>query len=326
MRRTIALTAAGVAALAGAGGALAHSLDSNGLKTSQVAATFSAAPASNISARSCTGGDGTYIVTKGSWNGTAASANSRLSGAIVIRGELGVNLTTGLGWLVGRVAIDGGSDGRNDAGADIRGVIAGGKLTGFVLGRVRDAGSVYGSITATIANGGLSDGQIGSGSIAVPGNAIVVDRGSCTPIRAQKPVIEAKGTVTAVSAASITVQKSDGSSQVCAVGADLAATVAKLKAGDTVTLTCGLVDGSYRVLRVQATVLQQRAVLRLEGAVTALSASSITIADRESGSIACAVGSDLAATVARISAGQKVNATCGLVDGSYRLLSVRVDR
>ena len=316
MRRSIVFTVAGLAALGSAGGALAHSFDS-GLKTAQVAATFSAAPATGSSTRSCTGGDGTYVISKGDWTGAATSANGRLTGPLTIRGELGLNQTTGTGWLVGRVRIDGGN-------ADIRGVVAGGKLSGFVTGNVHDTGYVYGTVTATVANGSLADGQIGQGT--VPGAAIAIDRGACTPVQAPKPVVEAKGTLTAVSAASLTVQKSDGSTQACTVGADLAATVAKLKAGDTVQITCGLVDGSYRLLRVQSTVLQHKALIRLEGKVTALSATSLTIADEHDGTVSCVVGSDLAAAVARVSVGAKVTATCGLVDGSYRLLSLRAER
>ena len=324
MRRPIVFAVAGIAALGSAGGALAHSLAGTGLKTGTAAATFSAAPASSASSRTCTGGDGTYVITRGDWNGAAASANGRLSGGISIRGEMGVNQTTGLGWLIGRVKIDGGSDGRIDAGANLRAVISGGKLTGFVDGRIRDAGTVYGSVTATVANGGLADGAIGGGTVNPA--AIVIDNGSCVTVPAPKPVVPAKGTITALSATSVTVQPAGGTAQTCAVGADLAASVAKLKAGDTAAITCGLVDGSYRLLRIEATALQVKPVLRLEGRVTTVSATALAIADHDAGTINCVVGTDLAAAVARVSVGQKVKATCSYIDGSYRLLSIRVDR
>lgn len=324
MRRPIVLAVAGIAALGSAGGALAHSVLGNGLKTGTVAATFSAAPASSVNTRSCTGGDGTYVITRGDWNGAASSANGRLSGGITIHGELGMNQTTGLGWLVGRVKIDGGSDGRIDAGGNLRAVISGGKLTGFVDGHIRDAGTVYGSVTATVANGGLTDGAIGGGTVNPM--ALVIDNGSCTNAPAQKPVVSAKGTITAISATSVTVQPAGGPAQTCAVGSDLAAAVAKLRAGDTAAITCGLVDGSYRLLRIEATALQTKPVLRLEGLATSVSATSLTVADHDAGSVSCVVGTDLAASVARVSVGQKVKVTCGYVDGSYRLLSIRIDR
>lgn len=324
MRRPIVFAVAGIAALGSAGGALAHSLAGNGLKTGAVAATFSAAPAASASTRTCTGGDGTYVITRGDWTGSATSASGRLTGVVAIRGELGLNQTTGLGWFVGRVKIDGGSDGRVDAGANLRAVISGGKLSGFVDGRIRDAGTVYGSVSATVANGGLADGAIGGGSVNPA--ALVIDQGSCTSAPAQKPVVSAKGTITALSATSVTVQPAGGAAQTCSVGADLAASVAKLKTGDTAAITCGLVDGSYRLLRIEATALQTKPVLKLEGRVTTVSATSLSVADHDAGTVSCVVGSDLASAVARVSVGQKVKATCGYIDGAYRLLSIRIDR
>jgi len=42
--------------------------------------------------------------------------------------------------------------------------------------------------------------------------------------------------------------------------------------------------------------------------------------------VTCSVGTDLAATLARVSVDQRVGVTCGLVDGSYRLLTIRAAR
>jgi hypothetical protein len=96
MKRTLIASLAGLVALGIAGTAVAHGFDT-GRKTSAVAASFSAAPASSVTTRSCVGADGTYVITRGDWSGTATSANGRLSGPILIRGELGVNQTSGLG-------------------------------------------------------------------------------------------------------------------------------------------------------------------------------------------------------------------------------------
>lgn len=317
MKRTLIASLAGLTALGIAGTAVAHGFDS-GRKTSTVAATFSAAPASSISTRSCVGADGTYVITRGDWTGTATSANGRLSGPILIRGELGVNQTSGLGWLVGRVRIDGGSDGRNDAAGDIRAAIAGGKLTGFVSGRLRDQGYVYGSVAATVGTAGLTDGQIGGGTVNPV--AIVIDQGSCQAVQAQKPVQEARGTVSAVSATSLTIARSSSDSLTCVVGSDLAATVAKLKVGDQATAVCGLVDNAYRLLRISSDVLNVKPVVAARGAVTALSATSLTVKDDGGSSVTCVIGTDFAAAAAKLAVGARVAVTCAQVDGSYRIV------
>ena len=329
MRRPIIFALAGLTALGSAGIALAHGNDNaGGFKTTPVAATFTAAAGDNLSSRTCVGADGTYTISRGSWNGTAVSSSGRLAGALVIRGELGVNQTTGAGWLVARVRIDGASDAngdnRKDAGGELNGVIAGGKLTGFLAGRIRDEGALYASVSASVGTGGLTDGQIGGGASSAAG--LVVDRGRCEATPKQRPVVDARGTISAVSSTSITVTRSNGQALTCVVGTDLAATVAKLKVGDSAFVYCGLVDGSYRLLKVQAPGLEQKPVIKVEGTVSSISATSITIGREHGGATTCAVGADLAATVARVSTGQKVKATCGLVDGSYRLLSLRSDR
>lgn len=325
MRRPIIFAVAGLTALGTAGIAIAHGNDNaGGFKTTPVTATFTAAAGDNLSSRTCTGADGTYTITRGSWAGSAVSSSDRLAGPLTIRGELGVNQTTGAGWLVARVRIDGSSDRRKDAGGELNGVIAGGKLSGFLTGRIHDEGALFASVSASIGTAGLTDGQIGGGAISAA--ALVVDRGHCEATPKQRPLVDARGTVSAVSSTAITVTKSNGDTLTCVVGTDLAATVAKLKVGDRAFVTCGLVDGSYRLLKVQAPSVEQKPVIKVEGTVSSVSATSITISREHGEATTCAVGADLAATVARVSTGQKVKATCGLVDGSYRLLSLRSDR
>ena len=339
MRRPIIFALAGLTALGTAGIAIAHGNDNaGGLKTTPVAAIFTAAAGDNLSSRTCTGADGTYTISRGSWNGTATSSSDRLAGPLTIRGELGVNQTTGAGWLVARVRIDGSSSGdrrkdgrkddhsdrRKDAGGELNAVIAGGKLSGFLTGRVHDEGALYASVSASVGTAGLTDGQIGGGTISPA--ALVVDRGRCEATPKQRTLVDARGTVSAVSPTAITVSKSNGETLTCVVGTDLAATVAKLKVGDRAAVICGLVDGSYRLLKVQSSGVEQKPVIKVEGTVSSVSATSITIGREHGGATTCAVGADLAATVARVSTGQKVKATCGLVDGSYRLLSLRSDR
>jgi len=320
MRRPLIFTLVGLTALGTAGLALGHGFDT-GLKTAAVSAGFAAAPAAGNSSKTCTGGDGTYVISKGDWSGAATSSNARLSGTIRIRGELGVNQTTGLGWLTGRVRIDGGSNGSNDATGDLRGAIVNGKLTGFVSGTVHDEGAVFGSLVATVGTAGLTDGQLGGGS-STPA-AILIDRGRCTVADAAKPVIAAKGTVSAVSASSLTLQKSDGAAQTCAVGSDLTATVAKLKAGDSASITCGLVDGSYRLLRIESQAQTPKPVLSGRGSVTAVSATSLTLKSDGGDTLTCVVGSDLTAAAAKLAVGDRVALTCAAVDGGYRIVRLQ---
>ena len=104
-----------------------------------------------------------------------------------------------------------------------------------------------------------------------------------------------------------------------------AAAAAKLAVGVRVALTCATVDGSYRVVRLESLTAPAQPVITVTGNATTVSATSITVTT-ERGSQACSVGSDLAATVARVSTGDRIQITCGLVDGSYRLLSLRTSR
>lgn len=319
MRRPLIFTLTAVTALGIAGTAVAHGFDT-GRKTSAVAATFNAAPVAGSNVRSCTGADGTYTITRGDWSGPATSADGRLSGPLLIRGELAVNQTTGLGWLVARVKVDGNADGRNDLNGDLRAVIANGKLTGFVNGRLHDQGVIYGSVGATVGTTGFTDGQIGGGTVNAA--AVVIDQGRCATAMTPRPVQEAKGTVTAVSAASLAVRKANGDTLTCVVGSDLTATVAKLKVGDTANVTCGYVDGSYRLLHVQSSVLNTKPVASERGSVTAVSATSLTVKGDGGSSLTCVVGSDFAAAAAKLAVGDRVAVTCATVDGSYRVVKL----
>lgn len=320
MRRPIIFALAGLTALGTAGIALAHGNDNaGGLKATPVAATFTAAPGSNQSVRTCTGADGSYIITRGSWTGSATSSSARLSGPLSIRGELGVNQTTGAGWLIARVSVDNNAtDEHRDAGGELNAVVANGKLTGFLTGRVHDEGALFASVSANVGSAGLTDGQIGGGAISAA--ALVLDRGRCESAPKQRPLVDARGTVSAVSSTAITVTRSNGDTLTCVVGTDLAAAVAKLKVGDQAFVKCGLVDGSYRLLKVQAPSIEQKPVVTEKGTVTAISATSLTVKGSDDSTTTCVVGADFTAAAARLAVGSQVAITCAFVDGSYRLV------
>lgn len=325
MRRPIIFTLAGLTALGAAGIAFAHGSETTGgLKLTPVAASFAAAPDDGQSSRTCVGADGTYQITRGSWVGTAVSASSRLAGALSIRGELAVNQTTGVGWLSGRIRIDGNTDAPTAAGGDLRAVIADGKVIGFLSGRVRDEGQLFASVSATLGREGFTDGQIGRGSSSPA--AIVLDRGPCEAVARPRPVVETRGTAAATSLTAITVARANGETLTCTVGADLAAAVARLTVGDKVFVACAYVDGSYRLVRLAKAAVSERPVIRADGKVTAISATSITISPETGEAVTCSVNADLATALARLAVDQQVSVACGLVDGSYRLLTIRAAR
>ena len=192
MRRPIIFALAGLTALATAGIAPAQGTDNDrGLKATPVAAAFTAAPCSKQSVRTCTGADGGYTITRGSWAGSAVSSSARLSGPLSIRGELGVNQTTGAGWLVARVGVDNtATDNHKDAGGEINAVVANGKLTGFLTGRVHDKGALFASVSANVGTAGLTDGQIGGGASSAA--ALVLDRGRCEVAPKQRPLRDSR--------------------------------------------------------------------------------------------------------------------------------------
>ena len=114
--------------------------------------------------------------------------------------------------------------------------------------------------------------------------------------------------------------------------------------GDTVAITCAYVDGSYRVIRNAKAAARTgttgrtgatgctgaasaaRSVIRMDGRVSAISATSITVTPEKGDAATCSAGVDLAASLARVSVDQQVSVSCGLVDGSYRLLAIRATR
>lgn len=239
---------AALAALVAAGLAIAsHALTSS----ASVSATFSAAPARDNVSWTCTGSDGIYQHAHGTWSGTSASGDQRLAGALTIRGTSLVNTTTGVGWFTGRLTIDTAS-GREDTTGSFTGVIAGGRLHGFVNGRVHDDGGLLlGSISAAVDPSGFTSGQIGTGSSA--DTAIILGRGDCRkPAPQPRNVNVEQGRITALSTSSITFAPRRSDPVTCAVSASLAADLAahRFAAGDVVSARCALADGQYRLQKI----------------------------------------------------------------------------
>src|SRR3954452_12191432 len=101
VKRFIGLALAAALVLAVAGIAVAHGGRSAG-KTEPATATFTAAPTDQSKTTTCTGVDGTYAITRGTYAGTS-TGDPRLTGDIVIRAKSVVNQDNGLGVTSGVV-------------------------------------------------------------------------------------------------------------------------------------------------------------------------------------------------------------------------------
>lgn len=173
-KKLLALALLGVAALVGAGVAVAGRLRAQA--TAQVQATFDAATVARVHTSTCTGADGNYQLTTAWYTGTSTSSDARLNGPVAIRARSVVNTASGLGWIEGTLRVKGSS---GSAHGRIEGAIAGGKIAGTVVGR---AEWPWGRFVASLGSGfgpttGFSGGALGTGSISPA--AIVFTRGKC---------------------------------------------------------------------------------------------------------------------------------------------------
>src|SRR5581483_10818689 len=91
--RKLVLSTVAAAALAGGGLAVAHGLDTKSVKA--VSATFTAAPNGTVRTSTCTGADGTYARSWGTYTGsfTNATGDTNLNGSITIDAQSIINTT-----------------------------------------------------------------------------------------------------------------------------------------------------------------------------------------------------------------------------------------
>lgn len=133
---------------------------------------------------------------------------------------------------------------------------------------------------------------------------------------ASREVVDFGGTVSAVSADSLTV-KDGAHSLTCSVPDAFAAKVAALKVGDKVKMYCK--GGALAGLARPEVHIE---IVDIAGAVSAVSATSITVANAEhSRSLTCSVPDSLAEKVAVLKVGDKVKLYCkgGVLAGLARL-------
>lgn len=241
MRRYAALAVTGVA-LAAAGVALADGIGTSAVKSA--AATFTATTVASSSTRTCTNADGTFVLTRAEYRGTATSSEPSLNGPITLRILSLINTTKNLGTVGGRIRID--ASGR-DTAAGFAGVYSGGQVHGLAAGH---AGGPPGRLRADVsagfsAAGGFTNGKIGATDGG--GAALLITPGPCEPSQSKAAErAEAHGTITAVSSSSITV-----AGVTCAVPSSLAAEVAAYKTGDDVTIRCESQSGQLTLVKIK---------------------------------------------------------------------------
>lgn len=241
--RKSALIAAALAVLAFAGAAVAN-LKQAGVDSAS--ATFTA-PAARVDTRTCTGADGTYEITRGTYAGTATSSTPSLAGPVEIKVTSVYNTTKKLGWVEGWYKTR-SSEGRSNA--KLLAVNSNGTLDGSLYGVAgnREARLIASLTSGFTAAGGFAGSQVGSGSSANAG--VLAGRPAC---KAEKEVIAVKlavrGTVEAVSDTSISVKPLDGSAvQTCAITSR--SPRKDVEKGDRVTMLCAQLDGQMVLVKL----------------------------------------------------------------------------
>jgi hypothetical protein len=242
MRKWI-LAAVALVALVTTGLAVAHGIE--GAKSAKaVAGTFSATDAST-STRTCTTAEGKVLtVTNGRYKGTA-TGDPDLTGAITLSARSTVNTTDGVGVVEGQLRID-VANGR-DTFAAYTAVYDHGNIAGVAVGRAHDPHArLLANLSAAFSSaGGFTSGKLGGGTAG--GSAVELGPTSCKAARAPHEKSEARGSVSALSAGSITV-----AGLTCAIPADKSSDVnAKFKVGDHAQIHCALENGLNTLTRIE---------------------------------------------------------------------------
>ena len=241
--RKLMLMMAGVAMFATTGIAVAHGID-GGKNVKAATGAFTATTVGNSQTRSCTTTDGkTITVTNATYTGTS-TGDADLTGAATLQVRSSINTTDGLGVLQGRLKID-ASGGNTSAHFD--GVYDHGAVAGLASGHAATPHvALLANISASFSpTAGFTGGKIGGGTAG--GSAVWIGPAKCSSSKTVNEKSEARGTVSAVSATSLTV-----GGLTCAIGSDLASKTATLKVGDRAEIRCSLVNGVNTLTRIEA--------------------------------------------------------------------------
>jgi hypothetical protein len=238
--KKLAVAAAFLAALATAGIAVAHEGD-NAQNVKRVAATFTATTVGSSQTRTCTTSNGKTIATTTATYTGAASGDPDLTGNLTFTARSTINTTDGIGTVDGRLKI--AAAGGNTVG-QFTGVYDGGNVAGTLTGHgatphTRLLGNLSAGFSTT---GGLTGGKIGGTTAG--GSAAELSSGGCAPTKSHPSTTSARGTVTAVSATSITVN-----GLTCTVtNANLVKSIA---VNAFVTITCSFSNGVNTLTKVE---------------------------------------------------------------------------
>jgi hypothetical protein len=238
--RKLSLVSAVLVSLVVAGLAVAKGID--GTKSAaSVAGTFTATTAANVESRTCTTSDGkTIAVTKATYTGTAAGA-ADLAGPTTLKVHSFINTTDEVGVVSGTLKVDTAAEKNTVAQFDA--VYDHGKLAGLATGHAQDRHvKLLANLSAGFSStGGFTDGKLGGSTAG--GSAVALGPGKC--VSAKKESSSARGSVSAVSATSISV-----AGLTCAVPASLAAQIADVKVGDRLEIRCTLAAGTNTLVKI----------------------------------------------------------------------------
>jgi hypothetical protein len=241
--RSWAVATVALLALAAAGVAVAHGIQGAKSATS-VAGTFSASGAAT-STRTCTTVEGKVLtVTTGRYRGTATGSPD-LTGPITLSARSTVNATDGVGVVEGQLKIDVAS-GRDTFGA-YTAVYDHGNIAGVAIARGHDPRArLLANLSAAFSpSGGFTSGKLGGATAG--GSAVELGPASCKASKARADKSEARGSVSALSATSITV-----AGLTCAIPADRSTDVnARFKVGDRAQIHCALENGQSTLTRIE---------------------------------------------------------------------------
>ena len=236
MKRIMWLGVIVAVALVGAGFAVAAMRDKG---TTAVTFSFTGTPG-DVRTRTCTGVDGTYVLTRALYTGTATGLYNGATARL--RLETTVNTTEGIGIAHGSFHVR--SDDSLQAKAHLTGVIKGSTLTGVLVGRdVRgsDRGRLIANFSATLATGSIA---LTAGSGSADNDAVLFGGTGCGR---HDTLTGALGTVTLLTATSITVATSGGN-VTCSLTAEQALKLAeRIEVGDRVSIRC---DAAAKLVKI----------------------------------------------------------------------------
>jgi hypothetical protein len=236
--KRLTIAAIVIAALASAGVAVAHGIEGGTQAATPVNASFTATSVKGGDTHTCTTAAGKTIAsTKATYTGTA-SGSPDLTGTATIEARSVLDTTDGVGVVSGTLRI-------GKTQSHFNAVYDGGTIAGLATGHgATPHQQLLANVSATFsATGGFTNGRIGGTS---GGSAVELAPG-CEASESKHDTVRAEGTITAVTAASITVH-----GLTCAVPTSLAITVATSYPGGTrVEIRCSNVGGTKTLVSIK---------------------------------------------------------------------------